>query len=180
MSPRKPGFVPLSQETELTHDLRANLDYLAAIDRRRTLERDTRYRRLRPELDRVLNGFEWSLSERPPAQDGRLRAVAWNVERGKRFSGVMTTLTGHPELRGADLVLLNEVDIGMGRSGNLNIPRELARALGHDYVYCNFDISLSPRRCSGAGPWDLKHSCAAWIGIADKPSGHPDRCGRSA
>lgn len=144
MSPRRPGFVPSSQRAELNHDLRAELDHLAVIGRRRTLERDARYRRLQPEIERLLSGFEWSLSERPSAQGGQLRAVAWNVERGKQFSSVVATLTEHPELRGADLVLLNEVDIGMGRSGNLNVPRELARALGLDYVYCNLDLSMSP------------------------------------
>ena len=144
MSPIKPGFVPSSPRSELNHDLRTELDHFATIARRRTLERDARYRRLRPEIERILSGFEWSLSERPCAQGGHLRAVAWNIERGKRFSSVVATLTEHPELRGADLVLLNEVDIGMGRSGNLNVPRELASALGLDYVYCNLDLSLSP------------------------------------
>lgn len=144
MNSDKPGFVPSSLRADLDHDLGADLDHLAGIGRRRSLERDLRYRRLRPEIERILSGFEWSLCERETAQEGPLRAVAWNVERGKRFSSVVATLTEHPELRGADLVLLNEVDIGMGRSGNINVPRELARALGLDYVYCNLDLSLSP------------------------------------
>jgi endonuclease/exonuclease/phosphatase family metal-dependent hydrolase len=69
--------------------------------------------------------------------------VAWNVERGKQLSGVIRTLQEHPELRDADLVLLNEVDIGMGRTGNANVPRKVAQELGLDYVYCNLDLVLS-------------------------------------
>ena len=59
-----------------------------------------------------------------------LRVVQWNIERGSRLKGIVEILNGHPVLRFADLLLLNEVDIGMGRSGNLDVTRELGEALG--------------------------------------------------
>ena len=104
------------------------------------------YRRIRSEIDRILEGFEWNLEpsdSAAPARDA-LRAVAWNVERGKQLSGVIELLQEHPDLREADLVLLNEVDIGMGRTGNRNVPRSIAAALGMSYVYCNLELLLSP------------------------------------
>jgi len=103
---------------------------------------------LRADIDRVLDGFEWDLSALPrprmlPA-DAPLRAVAWNVERGKRFSALMGVLQNEPWLRDADLLMLTEVDIGMGRSGNRNVPRELARALHMGYVFANYHLVLAP------------------------------------
>ena len=103
---------------------------------------------LRADIDRVLDGFEWDLSALPRpralAGDAPLRAAAWNVERGKRFSALLGVLQNEPWLRDADLLMLTEVDIGMGRSGNRNVPRELARALGMGYVFANYHLVLAP------------------------------------
>jgi endonuclease/exonuclease/phosphatase family metal-dependent hydrolase len=64
-----------------------------------------------------------------------LRVVEWNIERGARLDGIVETLNAHPVLRFADLLLLNELDDGMVRSGNLNIPHELSRALEAHSVF---------------------------------------------
>jgi endonuclease/exonuclease/phosphatase family metal-dependent hydrolase len=64
-----------------------------------------------------------------------LRVVQWNIERGMRFDGVAEALNNHPTLRYADLLLLNELDDGMARSGNLNVARELGRSLEAHAVY---------------------------------------------
>jgi endonuclease/exonuclease/phosphatase family metal-dependent hydrolase len=130
----------------LEHSLGPMLDRLAAIPHRRALRRDPEYRRLEPEIVRVTDGCEWDLRptlEPRPAPE-RLGVVAWNVERGKRIDGVLAVMSEHERLREADLHLLTEVDIGVGRSGNRNVPRELAESLGCGYVYCNMDLLLSP------------------------------------
>ena len=101
------------------------------------------------DIERLVGGYEWSLgptrhgdaAQRP---DAPVNAVAWNIERGKRFEAVAGLLRGHPELAGADLVLLTEVDVGMGRSGNRNVAAALARRLGLGYVYVNAHLMLSP------------------------------------
>jgi endonuclease/exonuclease/phosphatase family metal-dependent hydrolase len=59
-----------------------------------------------------------------------IKAVAWNIERGKRFDALIRTLTAHPELKDADLYFLTEVDWGMARSGNRNVAADLGEALG--------------------------------------------------
>lgn len=70
----------------------------------------------------------------PPADSKTFKAVTWNIERGKRFEALVRTLTTHPELNGADLYFLTEVDWGMARSGNRNVAAELGKALGlHAY-----------------------------------------------
>jgi endonuclease/exonuclease/phosphatase family metal-dependent hydrolase len=59
-----------------------------------------------------------------------LKAVTWNIERGKRFDLLVQTLTTHPDLRDADVFFLTEVDWGMARSGNRNVAADLGKATG--------------------------------------------------
>lgn len=71
-----------------------------------------------------------------------LKAVTWNIERGKRYDAIERALTTHPDLKDADLYFLTEVDWGMARSGNRNVAADLAKSLGaHAYFapsYFNF------------------------------------------
>jgi endonuclease/exonuclease/phosphatase family metal-dependent hydrolase len=64
-----------------------------------------------------------------------LRVVEWNIERGSRLDGIIEALNNHPVLRFADLLLINELDEGMLRSGNINVALELGRALSADAVF---------------------------------------------
>ena len=66
---------------------------------------------------------------------GGLRVVQWNLEHGNRFEAIAQALSTHPALAGADLVTLNEVDLGMARSGNRDVAGELARRLGLHAVW---------------------------------------------
>jgi endonuclease/exonuclease/phosphatase family metal-dependent hydrolase len=139
---------PTSPRASLEHALGPHLDPLGRVRTRRRLRRHRLFRLLRADIDRVLDGFEWDLEGLPrpralPA-GAPLRAVAWNVERGKRFAALMGVLSNEPWLRDADLLLLTEVDIGMGRSGNRNVPREVAAALGMGYVFANYHLVLAP------------------------------------
>ncbi len=89
-----------------------------------------------------------------------LRAASWNIERGLNFDLIRLALSD-PEgfkaaaqrrgglnvskqaiidlqlhtLREADVVILNEVDLGMKRTDYLDVTRELAHALGMNYVF---------------------------------------------
>ena len=64
-----------------------------------------------------------------------LRVVEWNIERGTRLQGIIDVLNTHPVLRFADLLLLNELDEGMLRSGNLRVAEELGRSLSANTVF---------------------------------------------
>jgi endonuclease/exonuclease/phosphatase family metal-dependent hydrolase len=64
-----------------------------------------------------------------------LRVVEWNIQRGAHLEGIIETLNTHPVLRFADLLLLNELDEGMVRSGNVNVALELSRALEAHAVF---------------------------------------------
>ena len=163
----EPGPLPL--RSQLDHDFTEALAHIAGIRTRRRLGRDPVFRQIRPQLERVLRGFEWDLEPTlglplVPRRPGTVRAVAWNVERGKRFEGLHDVLRHDPELADADLLLLTEVDIGMGRSGNRNVPKELAHALGMGYVFANYHIVLveGDRGERGHGVPNTKamHGCA--------------------
>ena len=58
-----------------------------------------------------------------------IRIVQWNIEKGKRFHALLERLQNDPVLKWADVIILNEADLGMNRSGNRHVARELAEAL---------------------------------------------------
>ncbi len=61
------------------------------------------------------------------AASGWLRVAAWNAERGRFLEGSIELLARVD----ADVVLLSELDSGMARSGNADVPRRLAETLGY-------------------------------------------------
>ncbi|HSE37634.1 MAG TPA: endonuclease/exonuclease/phosphatase family protein, partial [Blastocatellia bacterium] len=100
------------------------------------LRRSDFYREHQPELRRLLD--EPRVYEFPgtrPRLRSFLRVIEWNIERGARLEGIVEALNDHPVLRFADLLLLNELDDGMIRSGNLNIALELGRAIEAHSVF---------------------------------------------
>lgn len=135
----------LDRARDLHHDLHAELEWIKTMRSHAQLRRHPRYPLIHEALDAVLEGFEWRLDPpRAPACRDRLRVAAWNIERGKRFGVLTDFIERHELLRTADVLLLNEVDIGMGRSENRDVPRELAERFGHAYVFANCHLVVSP------------------------------------
>ena len=69
-------------------------------------------------------------------------AVAWNIERGNIFEGIVDALKNHERLKDKDLLLLTELDYGMARSGNRFVARELAQELKLNYAFAPVYIAL--------------------------------------
>jgi endonuclease/exonuclease/phosphatase family metal-dependent hydrolase len=67
----------------------------------------------------------------PSAATGWLRVAVWNIERG-RDPGAIARLIASTS---ADVALLSEVDIGMGRTSNRDVAREIGRHLGAGSVF---------------------------------------------
>lgn len=55
--------------------------------------------------------------------------ATWNVQRGARYGHIALALRKHQ----VDVALLQECDVGMARSGNVHVPREIAYAMHADY-----------------------------------------------
>jgi endonuclease/exonuclease/phosphatase family metal-dependent hydrolase len=88
-----------------------------------------------------------ALSPPPASADPtRVRTVHWNIEHGNEYEQVERALLTHDALREADLVLLNEVDLGMARSGDRDVAADLARALGLHGVFAALFLELTPGR----------------------------------
>lgn len=65
------------------------------------------------------------------AAEGWLRVAAWNIERGRDPEAIAGSIAS----TGADVALLSEVDVGMGRTGNRDVAREIAKRLSASSVY---------------------------------------------
>ncbi|HXH71136.1 MAG TPA: endonuclease/exonuclease/phosphatase family protein [Pyrinomonadaceae bacterium] len=115
------------------------------------LEKSAVYRKIKPEVERILNAVVQGdfaareMSEPPASADGlfdKIHALAWNIERGNRFGGIVEALKNHTELKDKDLLLLTELDYGMARSGNRFVARDLARELELNYAFAPCYIAL--------------------------------------
>jgi endonuclease/exonuclease/phosphatase family metal-dependent hydrolase len=121
------------QQVESNHHLVKELQRFTTIDE---LRRSGFLLTHKAELARLFD--EPKIYESPDARPrlrSFLRIVEWNIERGTRLDGIIEVLNDHPVLRFADLLLLNELDDGMLRSGNRNVALELSRALSAHAVY---------------------------------------------
>ncbi len=130
----------------LDHDLERVFPELLKYESTVELEKSAVYRAIKPEVERILNAIvredfsEHSAVRRPPS--AFVSALAWNIERGNRFAGIVEALKSHADLKDRDLLLLTELDHGMARSGNRFVARELARELKLNYAFAPVYIAL--------------------------------------
>jgi endonuclease/exonuclease/phosphatase family metal-dependent hydrolase len=132
----------------LDHELTSFLSELHRFSSTKEMKASALYRRLGPEIERVLasvaqEDFSDSRTRRPTAHSHRLRATAWNIERGIRLPSIISVLGEHPLIGESDVLLLTELDYGMARSGNLFVAREIAQALGLNYVFAPCYLALT-------------------------------------
>ncbi len=76
-----------------------------------------------------------SFTRQPAAPKDEIVLCTYNVERGLRLDDQLRAFGGDAGMPSPDVLLINEADRGCTRSGNRNIAREYARALGMYYVY---------------------------------------------
>jgi len=126
-----------SRLESVQHEIRRHYRALRAMRTRKALERSALWAEIGGEVTRVLEGVERGDRAPAPAPGPRarkVRAVAWNIQRGARLDALRGAVAT-PPFADADLFLLSEVDVGLGRSGNRNVARELAEALGMSYAF---------------------------------------------
>jgi endonuclease/exonuclease/phosphatase family metal-dependent hydrolase len=133
---------PFLRLAPLDHDLARHYPALRAVANRRTLERSALWADIRDEVARVVGGVERGDAPPAPAHGRPVRVCAWNVQRGARFDALRGALAADPVLSGADVLLLTEIDCGLGRSGNRNVARELAAATGMSYAFAPSYLTL--------------------------------------
>lgn len=119
----------------------------------------------------VKNSFTSRVSlQQSRALGAFIRVAHWNIQRGIEFEVIKALLTNDPAfvsmldqekfgkdaedlaelmsevalLRDADVIVLNEVDVGMKRSGYRNVAAELADAMKMNYAFGVQFVELSP------------------------------------
>ncbi|MBI4124878.1 MAG: hypothetical protein HY609_03375 [Deltaproteobacteria bacterium] len=129
--------------------LHPHFDQIRQIGSTRRWLRSALYHELKPLLNETLNVCELGNGTVAPAgPKENYRAVSWNVERGIFFEGVAHLMKTHPEIAGADIYFVPETDVGMARSRNRNVARELAQRLRLHYAFTPCYVNLD----KGNGP----------------------------
>lgn len=72
-----------------------------------------------------------------------LRIAHWNIEKGKHLDAVIAAFRHYPILRVADLISINEADVGMNRSAQAFVARELGAALGMHVAFAPCYLEFS-------------------------------------
>lgn len=107
------------------------------------LESSAIYQKIKPEVERILNAVaQENFAPQISGKSKTVQALAWNIERGNRFDGIVEALKNHPRLKEKDLLLLTELDYGMARSGNRFVAQELAKVLKLNYAFAPVYIAL--------------------------------------
>ncbi len=152
----------------LEHDLSKYFSELLKFESTPEMEASELYKQIRPEVERILNavvvsevarssaglsrlepralatGFLASSGRNPVATAGgsSIRSLAWNLERGIQFDGIVNALKNDPRLRNKDVLLLSELDYGMARSENRFVAQEIAEELNLNYSFAPVYIAL--------------------------------------
>lgn len=107
------------------------------------MENSAVYQSIKLEVERILNAVvRENFAPETFEKTDTVRALAWNIERGNRFEGIVEALKNHPQLKDRDVLLLTELDYGMARSGNRFVARELAQQLKLNYAFAPVYIAL--------------------------------------
>jgi endonuclease/exonuclease/phosphatase family metal-dependent hydrolase len=112
-------------------EYRALIDRLKQFEQRSALFNSSFFAEHGKKLDAIIDRiWQQPCPDARPRLNNFLRVAQWNILRGRHLDAIVDLFNNHPLLASADLIALNEVDLGMNRTNNLNIAFELGRRLG--------------------------------------------------
>ena len=158
----------------LRHEIEAHYQALRAIRTRKALERSALWTEIGIEVSRVLDGVErgdWAPVPAAAPRGRVLRAVAWNIQRGARLDDLRHAVLA-PAFAATDVFLLSEVDVGVGRSANRNVARELAEVLGMSYAFGVSYLALTDDIGDDAGGVENTLALSGAAVLSRYPIGH--------
>ncbi len=127
----------------LEHHLERAFPDLLKYESTAEMEKSAVYQIVKTEVEKILNAIvQENYAPDIFEKSDVIRALAWNIERGNQFDGIVEALKNHAQLKNKDLLLLTELDYGMARSGNRFVARELARKLELNYAFAPVYIAL--------------------------------------
>jgi endonuclease/exonuclease/phosphatase family metal-dependent hydrolase len=133
--------------TVLDHDLNKYFPELLKFETIEETENSEVYKKIRVDVERIMNAvvvenFNDIETKRQSDKANFVSCVAWNIERGNIFDGILEALKNHKQLQNKDLLLLTELDYGMARSKNRFVAQELAKELKLNYAFAPVYIAL--------------------------------------
>ena len=134
-----------------------------------SLRADPEWPALRRRLECVLGAVHRTsapLAPAPPRDADVVRAVHWNIEHGNWYDQVEDALLRRDELAGADLLLFNEIDLGMARAGNRDVTADLAAALNLHGVFAPLFVETTLGRDDDLLTVDGRENQESLFGIA--------------
>ncbi len=137
-----PEMCQIGPPSILDHDLNRYFPELLKFESTTEMEASDLWKRIRDDALKILNAVvvEEFAGERSASTD--IKALAWNIERGNRYEGIVKALKEHEQLKDKDILLLTELDHGMARSGNRFVAQELAQELGLNYAFAPVYVAL--------------------------------------
>ncbi len=127
----------------LEHQLERHFTDLLKFDSTKEMENSPIYKNVKTEVERILNAVvQENFAPKFFETTDTVRALAWNIERGNRFEGIVNALKNHENLGNKDLLLLTELDYGMARSANRFVAQDLAKELKLNYAFAPCYIAL--------------------------------------
>ena len=130
----------------LDHDLNQYFPELLKFNSIEETEKSAVYEKIKPTVERILNAVvREDFSPKSEFQSPKSKVVstiAWNIERGNIYEGIVDALKNHEKLKDKDVYLLTELDYGMARSKNRFVAQDLAKELKLNYVFAPVYIAL--------------------------------------
>src|SRR5215203_3887568 len=130
----------------LEHDLNRYFPELLKFESTEETEKSAVYQKIKPAVERILSAVvqeDFAENSKFKIQNSKfVSALAWNIERGNIFEGIVDALKNRDGLKDKDLLLLTELDYGMARSRNRFVAQELARELNLNYAFAPVYIAL--------------------------------------
>lgn len=138
----------LKEEKILTHDLGPDMPKIAKLDSLKAFQESQIFPALNRRIEAVTYGYEYGCYvdshwlTGPLASKPFYRAILWNLDHGTHFSGILEMLRNRALVSGADIYFFPVVDVGMARSGNRNVVRNLAMELGYNYFFATSFVNV--------------------------------------
>ncbi|MBX7148416.1 endonuclease/exonuclease/phosphatase family protein [bacterium] len=132
----------MAHESLLRHHLNPIFPQLALHHSTSSILASPEYVAHETEIKAMTNGIEYGFYAPVNAPKNFYRMTAWNLERGIMMDEQIDVLKNHPILKNSDVLFLTETDIGMARTHNRNVARDMAQALGMNYFFATSYLNL--------------------------------------
>jgi len=133
-------------EKILNHKLSLEFEKLTHFENSKQLVKSKVFKSLENQLTDLIYGYEYGFYAdkiKSTRRKSFLRAILWPLEYGENYNGILETLRNRALVRKADIYFLPSTDIGMARSGNRNVIRDLAIELGYNYFFVTSYLNLN-------------------------------------